>query len=150
MQVDNIWVHCVWTTRNRSLMLTREVCSSLFGHMIRYSKRNGSFIDRINGGNDHLHLLISMKSDQNIISVIQQLKGESSFWINRCGLLPFTFEWQDDYFAVSVRESQVDNMRKYIDGQTERHLVMNFADEYQEFQEKFRFGLVYEELMIPA
>ena len=37
------------------------------------------------------------------------LKGESSFWINnKSGLINIKFGWQDEYFAVSVSESQVD------------------------------------------
>jgi REP element-mobilizing transposase RayT len=108
--------------------------------MIEHAVNNGVFIDRINGSNDHIHLLISLGTDQNISKVIQQLKGESTFWLNRNGILPFRFGWQDDYFAVSVSESQIDNVRKYIDGQTEHHRVKSFADEYQEFIEKFGFG----------
>ena len=139
MPFIRIWVHCVWATKNRSVMLDREVRSSLFGHIFQYASNNGIFIDRINGGNDHVHLLISLGSEQNISKVIQQLKGESTFWINRSGLLPFRFEWQNDYFAVSVSESQLDTVRKYIDEQVEHHRVKSFAEEYREFIEKFGF-----------
>jgi len=139
MPFIRIWVHCVWATKNRSVMLDREVRSNLFGHIFQYASKNGIFIDRINGGNDHVHLLISLGSEQNISKVIQQLKGESTFWINRSGLLPFRFEWQNDYFAVSVSESQLDTVRKYIDEQVEHHRVKSFADEYREFIEKFGF-----------
>ncbi|NTU58455.1 MAG: IS200/IS605 family transposase [Chlorobiaceae bacterium] len=139
MPFIKIWVHCVWATKNRSVMLSREVRSSLFDHMIEHARNNGLFIDSINGSNDHIHLLISMGSDQNISKVVQQLKGESAFWLNRNGMLPFRFEWQKDYFAVSVSESQADNVRNYINGQTEHHRVKSFADEYKEFIEKFGF-----------
>jgi len=120
-------------------MLDSEVRSSLFDHIIQYASKNGIFIDRINGGNDHVHLLISLGSEQHISKVIQQLKGESTFWINRSGLLPFRFGWQDDYFAVSVSESQVDKVRKYIEEQSEHHREKSFTDEYREFVEKFEF-----------
>lgn len=60
--------------------------------------------------------------------------------MNKSGPLPFRFGWQDDYFAVSVSESQLDAVRAYIDGQIEHHKVKTFADEYQEFIEKFGFA----------
>ena len=108
--------------------------------MIEHSRCNGIFIDCINGSNDHVHLLISLGSEQNISRVIQQIKGESTYWLNRNGMFPFRFCWQEDYFAVSVSESQIDTVRKYIEEQIEHHRVKSFADEYQEFIEKFGFG----------
>jgi len=51
---------------------------------------------------------------------MQLIKGESSFWINKNKLTARKFEWQDEYFAVSVSESVVDKVgiiskiRKYI------------------------------------
>ena len=140
MPFIKIWVHCVWATKNREVMLNREVRLSLYGHIIEHGRNNGIFIDCINGSNDHVHLLISLGSEQNISRVIQQIKGESTFWLNRYGMLPFKFGWQEDYFAVSVSESQIDKVRKYIEEQIEHHRVKSFAEEYQEFIEKFGFG----------
>jgi hypothetical protein len=55
-------------------------------------------------------------------------------------MLPFKFGWQEEYFAVSVSESQIDKVRNYIEEQIEHHRVKSFAEEYQEFIEKFGFG----------
>ena len=48
---------------------------------------------------------------------MQLLKGESSFWINKNKLTKEKFEWQDEYFAVSVSESLIDQVRDYIKNQ---------------------------------
>jgi len=53
--------------------------------------------------------------------VVQSLKGESSYWINKNELVPREFEWADEYFAVSVSESQVEKVRQYILKQEEHH-----------------------------
>ena len=140
MSFIKIWIHCVWATKNRSAIMKHDVRANLFSHIAKYASNQGIFIDRINGSNDHLHLLISLGSNQNIARVIQTIKGESSCWMNKSGMLPFRFAWQDDYFAVSVSESQLDAVRAYIDAQVEHHRVKTFADEYQEFIEKFRFA----------
>jgi hypothetical protein len=48
---------------------------------------------------------------------MQLIKGESSYWINKEQLLNRKFEWQDEYFAVSVSESMLDKVRNYIKNQ---------------------------------
>ena len=64
---------------------------------------------------------------------MQLIKGESSFWINKNKITSTKFEWQDDYFAVSVSESGVDAMREYIKNQEEHHTKKTFQQEYDEF-----------------
>jgi putative transposase len=70
---------------------------------------------------------------------MQLLKGESSFWINKHKLCKQKFEWQDDYFAVSVSESILDRVREYIKNQETHHKKKSFKQEYNEFIEKYGF-----------
>ena len=88
--------------------------SELFGRIREYSLQNGIFIDRINGGNEHVHLLLSLGASQSISDVVGKLKGASAHWINRSGIRSFRFAWQDSYFAVSVSESQVANSESEV------------------------------------
>ncbi len=67
------------------------------------------------------------------------LKGESSHWINENKLCKTKFEWQDEYFAVSMNESQIDAVRKYIAQQEEHHRKKIFTEEYDEFIQKYHF-----------
>lgn len=84
----------------------------------------------INGYSDHCHCLISLGSDQNIQKIVQLLKGESSYWINKHQLTKDKFAWQDEYFAVSVSENKLDVVRNYIKNQEKHHQKNSFADEY--------------------
>jgi putative transposase len=70
---------------------------------------------------------------------VQLIKGESSFWINKEGLTQQKFEWQDEYFAVSVSESMIDKVREYIKNQEEHHKHKTFQQEYDEFISKYGF-----------
>jgi REP element-mobilizing transposase RayT len=68
------------------------------------------------------------------------LKGESSYWINKNNkLFRRKFEWQDEYFAVSVSESAVSRVRDYIKNQENHHKKKSFNDEYLEFKRKYKF-----------
>jgi REP element-mobilizing transposase RayT len=75
---------------------------------------------------------------------MQIIKGESSFWINKQEefkpiLKEKKFEWQDEYFAVSVSESIVDKVRNYIKNQEVHHSKKSFQKEYDEFIDKCGF-----------
>ena len=70
---------------------------------------------------------------------MQLIKGESSFWINKNELTKNKFQWQDEYFAVSVSESIIDKVRDYIKNQETHHDKKTFEEEYDEFILKFGF-----------
>ena len=77
--------------------------------------------------------------DQTTGKIMQLLKGESSYWINKNTLCKQKFEWQDEYFAVSVFDSMIDKVREYIKNQEDHHTRKTFQQEYDQFIEKYGF-----------
>jgi putative transposase len=134
-----IWIHLVWATKDREPYLTQEIRPKVFEHIAEYAKTKGIFLDSINGHLQHVHCLISLQADQNIATVANLLKGESSHWINKEGLTPQKFGWQDEYFAVSISHSMVNNVRQYIARQEEHHAKRPFAKEYEDLIKKYEF-----------
>jgi len=67
---------------------------------------------------------------------MQLIKGESSHWINEQKTTNSKFEWQDEYFAVSVSESVMNKVREYIKNQESHHARKSWDDEYNELIEK--------------
>lgn len=145
MPFVKVYIHFVWGTKNRVPYLhSKEMRLLVWNHIKENAKLKGIFIDLINGYTDHCHCLVSIGIDQNIQKVIQLIKGESSFWINRneefrLNLNGEKFEWQDEYFAVSVSESMLDKVRQYIKNQEVHHSKKTFQEEYEEFILKFGF-----------
>jgi putative transposase len=144
MPFINVYIHFVWSTKNREPFLdSKELRLKVWNHIRDNAKENGIFIDFINGYSDHCHCLISLGSEQTIQKIMQLIKGESSFWINKNELLSIKnggkFEWQDEYFAVSVSESMIDKVRNYIKGKENHHSKKTFQDEYDEFISKYKF-----------
>jgi REP element-mobilizing transposase RayT len=138
MPYVRIWIHLIGSTKSRAGILNDELRESLFSHIKENAPKKNIYLDTIDGTEDHVHSLVSLKSDQTIAKVAQLLKGESSHWANE-NIKNGKLEWQDEYIAVSVSESIVDNVREYIRNQKEHHRVKSFADEYQEFLNKYRF-----------
>ena len=90
-------------------------------HILDNARQKGIILDHINIVDDHAHLLVSLKADQTLSSVAHLLKGESSHWINQQKLFAFKFQWQEEYHAISVSESAVPKVRKYIRNQEKHH-----------------------------
>ena len=135
----SIWIHMVWSTKNREpLMDSVELRQKIFDHISANSRMKGIELDCINGGYDHAHALISLGADQTIAKIAQLLKGESSHWVNEQRVIRAKFEWQDDYFAVSVSESALGVVREYIRNQEQHHRKKTFQEEYVTFLQKHR------------
>ena len=139
MAYVRIWIHLVFGTKNREPFLIKESRDQVIKHIHDNARSKEIFIDSINGFNEHLHCLISLGREQSIAKVTNLIKGESSYWINRHEILRSKFEWADEYFAVSIGESQVDSVRLYIQTQEDHHRRKTFAEEYDEFLREYGF-----------
>ena len=137
MSFVKIWVHLVFSTKNRENFLTPDIRYDVHKHIIGNCKEKEIFLQAINGYTEHLHCLISLGKEQTISNISQLIKGESSFWINKNKLTSTKFMWQDDYFAVSVSESQVGQVVRYIKNQEAHHAKKSFAVEVDEFMTKY-------------
>ncbi len=140
MSYVRIWVHCVWGTKNRIHFLSAENKWEILTHIKENAKLKDIYIDFINGDKEHVHCLISLKSDQTISKTIQLIKGESSFWINKSRLSKGKFEWADEYYAVSVSESQLSYVRGYIKDQEDHHKKKSWEAEWEEFLKQHGSG----------
>ena len=140
MPYIKVYIHFVWSTKNRGPFLnSKELRLKVWDHIRENAKAKGIFVDFVSGYSDHCHCLVSMGMDQTIQKIMQLIKGESSFWINKNQLTQQKFESQDEYFAVSVSESMLDRVRNYIKNQEEHHRKKSFQEEYAEFLEKYGF-----------
>ena len=140
MPFVKVYIHFVWSTKNRVQILnTPELRQNVWQHIRENAKKKELFIDFVNGHAEHCHCLISLGVDQTISKVMQLIKGESAFWFNKQGLTRQKLEWQDEYFAVSVSESQIEIVRTYIKNQEEHHKHKTFQQEYDEFIIKYGF-----------
>jgi putative transposase len=142
MSFVKIWVHLVFSTKNRQPWLNKDLRYKLHQHIIENCKKKEIFLQAINGYTDHVHCLISLGKDQSISKIAQLIKGESSFWINKQAFFDETFSWQDDYFAVSVSESQIESVIGYIKNQEKHHAKKSFSEEVDEFMNVYGWTVV--------
>lgn len=139
MPYTKIWIHIIWTTKNREPMLPQGIRTKVFGHIRENARAKEIHLDSINGFVDHVHLLVRLKPDQSVAKIVQLLKGESSHWANKEKITSFRFEWQDEYIALSVSDSVVQTVRHYIATQEAHHQKKTLSEEYEEFLKQYGF-----------
>jgi len=142
MPFIQIYVHAVWSTKNRDPLIAKEIRQEIFSHIKENAAIKNIVLDTIGGWYDHVHCLFSMDASQSIAGIMNLVKGEVSFWINKNKLTKIKFEWQDEYFAVSISPKDIDSVRRYIRNQESHHRKRTFQDEYDDFLVKAGFELV--------
>ena len=133
MPYTKVMIHFIWSTKNRDKIISQELKPLLLSHIKENSIAKGIFIDCLNCVEDHIHLLLSLGTEQTISKVAMLIKGESSFWANKQKIIKEKFEWQDEYIALSVSESGISKVQQYITNQEEHHRKKTFTEEYEEF-----------------
>lgn len=84
MPFIKVYIHFIWSTKNREPFLdSPELRQKVWEHIKENAKGKGIYIDAINGFQDHCHCLISIGIDQTMSKIMQLIKGESSYWINK-------------------------------------------------------------------
>ena len=138
-----IWVHLVFSTKNRNpVLFSEEKRRLVFQHIKQNADVKKLRLDCVNGYQEHAHCLISLNKEISISKVAQLIKGESAHWVNENNLLEEKLVWQDDYYAVSVSESHLQSVREYIHNQEGHHGKKSFNEEMDEFLEKYGWSLV--------
>lgn len=138
MPFINIYIHLIFSTKNREALITKDIKTPLLEHIRTNAKQKEIHVDFMNCVKDHIHLLVSLGAEQSVSKISQLIKGESSYWINKNKITKTKFEWQDEYIALSVSSSQINKVREYIKNQTEHHKIKSFTEEYNDLMEKIK------------
>ena len=91
---------------------------------------------------DHIHILFGYRPSQSLSKLIQEVKRDSSEWINKNHFVQKKFAWQSGYGAFSYSKSQIDVVSRYILNQKNNHQKKSFIDEYSKILQNF--GIEYD------
>lgn len=136
--------HLVFATKNREELLDGSWRGRLYEYMVGMLRNIGAAPQIINGVEDHVHLLVGLKSTHCLADVMRELKKSSSVWIQRSIPLP-TFSWQEGYGAFTVAATGRDATRGYIANQEKHHERISSRDELIELLDLAgeRYDLAY-------
>ncbi len=135
-----IWLHCAWGTKDRIPFLHNGKKYQVITHIRQHAGVRGIYIDTLDGYSDHLHCLLLLRENQMLLRVMQIVRGESAYWINRNKLTRSSFEWDDEFFAASVSEAHIPKVKDYILNQDQHHKVKTWEQECEEFLVMYGFS----------
>ena len=132
-----IHIQFVFAVKYRHSLISDVWRKELYLYISGIIEKQGHKLIVINGMPDHIHILVGMKPNQSVSDLLQDIKRNSSLWINQKGFVKGKFEWQEGYGAFSYSKSHTPAVIKYIEDQEEHHKRKTFKEEYLEFLEKF-------------
>jgi putative transposase len=130
----NLWVHLIFSTKNRQSLITEELEVKLYNRIkSKLIIDFNSYVEIINGGKEHIHILFKQSSNFALKEIVKNIKGESSHWINENNFTVDKFVWQTGYAAFSISIDKIELVKKYIQNQKEHHKKILFIDEIKKF-----------------
>ena len=132
-----IHIQAVFAVQNRECIIGKQWKDEPYKYITGILQNYNHKLLAINGMPDHVHVFFGMRPDQSLPVLMQQVKGDSSKWINEKKFVHGKFSWQEGYGAFSYSKSQVPQVIKYIQRQEEHHRKTTFIEEYIRFLNAF-------------
>ena len=132
-----IHLQFVFAVKHRNGLIDASFKEELYKYISGIIQYHNHKLLAINGMPDHIHIFIGMRPTQSISDLLQDIKGNSSKWINEKQFLKVKFEWQAGYGAFSYSKSMVSVVINYILNQESHHKKETFKEEYLKLLEDF-------------
>jgi putative transposase len=142
-----IYYQIVFSTKNRERALAKTNRKVLFKYIWGIIRNNNCHLYRINGVEDHIHIITSLHPSLALADLIKDIKLASSKMIKVEKIFPEFTGWQDGYGAFTYQYNVIDALIEYVKNQEEHHKKVTFRDEYIallkehgiDFDEKYLF-----------
>lgn len=138
--VEN-FLHVIFATKNRLELIPSKLEGDLYAYIGGIAKNRNSTTLKINGTEDHLHLLIKLHPDMALSVLIKELKSYSSGWMKKQGC--HTFSWQEGYGAFSCSTTHIKKLSAYIENQKKHHCAHTFEAELERLNRIWGTSWIY-------
>ena len=142
-----ILYHIVFCTYNRDNTLPIAYHEDLYKYIWGVIKNRKSFLYRINGTENHIHILSDLHPTICLSDFIKDIKTGSNHWIKQTGNFPEFKSWAEGSCSLTYSYREKDLIIEYIKKQKEHHKKTCFEDEFRsllkengiEWDEKYLF-----------
>src|SRR5258708_29430700 len=129
---SSLWIHLIWSTKNREPILIPSLKHEVYKVINEIANDHEIYLDCVNGPEDHVHLLVRLRTDQSVADVVKIIKGNS--WEHFKDDPDKYITWQDGFAAFTVSPDNVPRVRSYIYNQEKHHREKSFSDELKEIK----------------
>jgi REP element-mobilizing transposase RayT len=119
-------------------MINEYVEQELYAIITTIASKLGSYVYKIGGEADHIHILLTLPRTMSVAELIEQIKKQSSKWIKTKNKSFLDFSWQKGYGIFSVSESQRFSVENYIENQKQHHMYITYQDEFKNFLNAYK------------
>lgn len=130
------YYHIATRTKNNRPTIKPENAGKLFAYIEGIIEAKKSHLYRINGMEDHIHILTDINPSIASADFVKDVKVYSSLWIKKSGLHPHFEGWSEGYASLTYSHRDLDQLITYIKNQQEHHKKEPFEDEYRRLLEE--------------
>ena len=141
MSYVKLLYHIVIRTKASQPVLSLEHSDDLYRYIWGIIKNKNSALYRINGMEDHIHILLSLHPTLALSDFIRDIKAESSKMLKRTVGFERFSAWSEGYAALTYSLKDKDMIINYIINQREHHKKQTFRDEYVTFLKEMGLAL---------
>ena len=134
---SQIYIQTVFAVDSRQSLIKPEFKEDVYKYITGIVRNQGQKLIWINGMPDHVHILIGLRPAMALADLVQQIKVDSTNYVNESKWVHGRFNWQEGYGAFSYGHSQLDTIIRYIQNQEEHHRQRSFKSEYLTLLRKF-------------
>ncbi|HZR16125.1 MAG TPA: transposase [Verrucomicrobiae bacterium] len=132
--------HLVFSTKERRPFIKSDWRARLHEYLGGEVRGLGGVAEIVGGVDDHVHLLLSLRTSVAPADFVREIKKASSNWA--ADKYDPLFGWQEGYGIFSVSWTHGNSLRRYIADQERHHRKTRFIDEYRRLLA--RNGVVYD------
>ncbi|HAD13047.1 MAG TPA: IS200/IS605 family transposase [Saprospirales bacterium] len=126
----------VFSTKYRKPTLKKEDRPQLFKLIWGLLKNKRCHLYRINGIEDHLHIIFALHPSVSLASLVKDIKLSATAYIKQTGIFPDFGGWQEGYGAFTYSVGAKGNLIRYVKNQEEHHKKKSSKAEYISMLEK--------------
>lgn len=126
---SQVILHIVFAVKNSNSLMPAIYQPRIHAYIGGVLREKGHYPYCVGGIDNHVHALIGYNINQPIPDMVRDIKSSCTRFINESHFIPFKFEWQAGYGCFSNSYSQIENVCRYIQNQTEHHKHTSLENE---------------------
>jgi REP element-mobilizing transposase RayT len=143
MSYVKLLYHIVIRTKANRPTLSLEHSDELYRYIWGFIKKKKCVLHRVNGTEDHVHLLISLNPTIALSDFMRELKAATSQMLKNTVGFEYFEAWSSGYAALTYSVQDKESIVKYIKSQREHHKKQTFREEFINFIREM--GLEFDE-----
>ena len=142
-----ILYHIIFRTKNSVGTIPLTESEELYRYIWGIIKNKNGKLLRINGMEDHIHILSDLPPTIALADYVRDIKANSSSWLKNNPQFPAFDSWAEGYAALTYAWRDKDMIVEYIKNQREHHKQTDFITEYRQLLEEH--GVAIDERFFP-